>query len=63
MQEAKCGEDGLLRQLMQPGVLPGSAGGVSLIETHISWVLLAGEHAWKLKKPLEIGRASCRERV
>ena len=55
MQEAKCGEDGLLRQLMQPGVLPDSAGGVSLIETHISWVLLAGDHAWKLKKPLALG--------
>ena len=55
MQEAKGGEDGLLRQLMQPGVLPDSAGGVSLIETHISWVLLAGDYAWKLKKPLDLG--------
>ena len=55
MQEAKSGEDGLLRQLMQPGVLPDSAGGVSLIETHISWVLLAGDYAWKLKKPLDLG--------
>ena len=55
MQEAKGGEDELLRQLMQPGVLPGSAGGVSLIETHISWVLLAGDYAWKLKKPLDLG--------
>ncbi len=45
MQEERCGEDGLLRQLMQRGVLPGSEGGVDLIETHISWVLLAGEHA------------------
>ncbi len=55
MQEERCGEDGLLRQLMQPGVLPGAAGGVSVIETHISWVLLAGEQAWKLKKPLDLG--------
>ena len=55
MQEAKGGEDELLRQLMQPGVLPGSTGGVSLIETHISWVLLAGDYAWKLKKPLDLG--------
>jgi aminoglycoside phosphotransferase family enzyme/predicted kinase len=36
-------------------VLPGAEGGVELIETHISWVLLAGEHAWKLKKPLDLG--------
>ncbi|HAF56342.1 MAG TPA: hypothetical protein DCL01_14280 [Thauera sp.] len=55
MQEQTCGEGGLVRELMQSGVLPGSAGGVSLIETHISWVLLAGEYAWKLKKPLDLG--------
>lgn len=55
MQDECCGEGGLVRELMQPGVLPGSAGGVSLIETHISWVLLAGDHAWKLKKPLDLG--------
>jgi len=28
--------------------------GATLIETHISWVLLAGEHAFKLKKPLHL---------
>jgi len=28
---------------------------VALVETHISWVLLDGEHAWKLKKPLTLG--------
>lgn len=28
--------------------------GATLIETHISWVLLAGEHAYKLKKPLRL---------
>lgn len=55
MQEQSCGGGRLVRELMQPGVLPGSAGGVSLIETHISWVLLAGEQAWKLKKPLDLG--------
>lgn len=34
-----------------------SAGGtpVELIETHISWVLLAGDDAWKLKKPVALG--------
>ncbi len=26
-----------------------------LIETHISWVLLAGERAYKIKKPLDLG--------
>lgn len=28
---------------------------VQLLETHISWLLLAGEHAYKLKKPLDLG--------
>ena len=46
---------GLLHLLMRPGVLPGAEGGVRVIETHISWVLLAGERAWKLKKPLDLG--------
>ena len=48
-------EDGLVQALMRPGVLPGSEAGVELIETHISWVLLAGDYAWKLKKPLDLG--------
>jgi aminoglycoside phosphotransferase family enzyme len=26
-----------------------------LIETHISWVILAGDYAYKLKKPLDLG--------
>lgn len=28
---------------------------VTLIETHVSWVLLAGEQAYKLKKPVALG--------
>ena len=28
---------------------------VRRIETHISWVLLDGEHAWKIKKPVRLG--------
>jgi aminoglycoside phosphotransferase family enzyme/predicted kinase len=31
-----------------------SQRGARLIETHISWVLLAGEQAWKIKKPLRL---------
>ena len=33
------------------------AGGlaVNLIETHISWVLLAGDMALKIKKPVRLG--------
>ncbi|HRO61912.1 MAG TPA: aminoglycoside phosphotransferase, partial [Burkholderiaceae bacterium] len=28
---------------------------VRLVETHISWVLLDGQHAWKIKKPVRLG--------
>ncbi len=28
---------------------------VALVETHISWILLDGEHAWKVKKPVTLG--------
>jgi aminoglycoside phosphotransferase family enzyme/predicted kinase len=41
-----------LRGLLAPGAYPHPAGGVELIETHISWVLLAGEFAYKLKRPV-----------
>ncbi|MCP5276984.1 MAG: AAA family ATPase [Thiobacillus sp.] len=35
--------------------LLGQFPGATLVETHISWVLLAGEFAFKLKKPLDLG--------
>ncbi len=34
---------------------PHPVGAVELIETHISVVLLAGEFAYKLKKPVDLG--------
>jgi uncharacterized protein len=43
--------------LAQAGALARSLAarlGATLIETHISWVLLAGEHAYKLKKPVRL---------
>jgi uncharacterized protein len=44
----------LIRSLMAPGRFPGVPGPAKLVETHISWVLLAGEHAFKIKKPLQL---------
>ncbi len=29
--------------------------GLRLIETHISWVFLTGEYAYKVKKPVDLG--------
>lgn len=42
--------------------------GATLIETHISWVLLDGTHAWKIKKPvrlpfLDMGELATRHRL
>jgi uncharacterized protein len=34
---------------------PHAAHGVRLVETHISWVLLAGRYAYKIKKALDLG--------
>ncbi len=47
--------DTLSRALRQPGVYRHRVNQVESIETHISLVLLAGEYAYKLKKPLELG--------
>lgn len=33
----------------------GEPGDRRIIETHISWVVLGGEFAWKIKKPLDLG--------
>ena len=44
----------LIRSLMAPGRFPGVPGPAELVQTHISWVLLAGEHAYKIKKPVRL---------
>lgn len=36
------------------GVLADGDPSARIAETHISWVLLAGEFAWKIKKPLKL---------
>src|SRR5215470_1541833 len=44
-----------LLELTQPRAYPHSCSAVELIETHISWVLLTGEFAYKIKKPVDFG--------
>ncbi|MCC6473948.1 MAG: AAA family ATPase [Burkholderiales bacterium] len=41
--------------LCDPECYPHPCGPVELIETHISWVLLAGPYAYKIKKPVNLG--------
>ena len=44
----------LIQALLQPQRYPGAVERVDLVQTHISWVLLAGEFAYKVKKPLKL---------
>jgi hypothetical protein len=37
--------------------------GAQVVETHISWVLLDGVHAWKIKKPVQLPFLDTRELV
>lgn len=43
-----------INALMRPGVL-GVDPAPELIETHISWVILSGPYAFKIKKPVNFG--------
>lgn len=47
--------DCLIQGLMQPGAWPESVAGIERIETHISTVLLVGDYAYKIKKPVDLG--------
>jgi len=44
----------LIAALLDPDRSPLGAGKARLIETHISWVLLAGRHAYKIKKAVNL---------
>ncbi len=45
----------MIEELRDPGRYPHPADHVEVLETHISWVLLAGEYAYKVKKPVNLG--------
>jgi len=44
-----------IADLLRTDAFPHPARDVRLIETHISWVFLAGEFAYKLRKPVNFG--------
>jgi len=46
-----------VERLRSPACYAHPAGEVELLETHISWVLLAGDYAYKIKKPVSLGFA------
>ena len=45
----------LIEGLLSPAAYPHEVDQVELVETHISWVLLTGEYAYKIKKPVDFG--------
>ena len=47
----------LPRRLLDPRCYPHPVRTIRLIETHISWVLLTGRYAYKVKKPVDLGFA------
>jgi uncharacterized protein len=45
----------LIAALQNPALYPHPVDGFQVIETHISWVLLTGPYAYKIKKPVNFG--------
>lgn len=54
MNDDRTERPGLVEAMLDPAFYPDSPGSVELRETHISWVILAGEFAYKVKKPLTL---------
>ncbi|MCM2342607.1 bifunctional aminoglycoside phosphotransferase/ATP-binding protein [Rhodoferax sp.] len=44
----------LIQALLDPARYPDGVVWVELVQTHISWVLLAGDFAYKIKKPVKL---------
>lgn len=45
----------LIDALKLPQAYPHRVDEIELIQTHISWVLLAGEYAYKIRRPVKLG--------
>ena len=45
----------LIDRLLQPAAYPHPTRTIRLVETHCAWVLLTGEFAYKIKKPVDFG--------
>jgi len=49
----------LIQALRDPARYPDGVARVALMQTHISWVLLAGDFAYKIKKPVKLSFLDC----
>jgi aminoglycoside phosphotransferase family enzyme len=45
----------LIQSLQNPALFPHKIASFQVIETHISWILLTGSYAYKIKKSLNLG--------
>ncbi len=45
----------LINDLLRPAAWPHAVRDLKVIDTHISWVILTGDYAYKIKKPVELG--------
>ena len=54
MADDDQGRSELVEAMLDPTFYPSSPDSVALRETHISWVFLAGDLAYKVKKPLTL---------
>ena len=41
-----------IAEMLRPDAFPHPVGGLELVESHISWVILSGSCAYKIKKPV-----------
>jgi aminoglycoside phosphotransferase family enzyme len=51
----QAGLPSIVQALLQPEAYPHPADDLRLHETHISWVILAGPFAYKIRKPVNLG--------
>jgi uncharacterized protein len=47
--------DALVRSLLRPEAYPHPVKSIDLLQTHISWLILTGDFAYKIKKPVDLG--------
>jgi len=45
----------ILKSLLKPDAYPEEVTGVELIQTHVSYIFLTDQHAYKIKKPVDFG--------
>lgn len=45
----------LIEALLRPSFYPHPAPSIELVQTHISYVVMAGDHVYKVKKPVNFG--------